>query len=333
MGSCHSCFLHQSFHIHLNKEKGRGPWSWRRYQSNCEEQLAETARMAPGGIYRKCEEPDHAEMESTIPGKADSFLLKYHTCVSGRRSLPILYAVNAVLVLLWIIIFAVTISKYSEMARKLEQLNDHQAVLTANGSRMEKQLEGLRSNHSILGSRLTEELKKLESQQETRGKEVSKHLANLDAAEERIQEDTFKLLEALHKMNDSACRVCPEGWLLNRGHCYHFQEKQNHWSLAKTLCEEQESSLVIIDDYEEQRFLTSHSKNNVLWIGLSDINTENTFVWVDRSPASYTYWNPRQPNNYGHGQDCVVMTTSGRWDDRECGSNADGWICEKAWKC
>ncbi|XP_042303963.1 low affinity immunoglobulin epsilon Fc receptor-like isoform X2 [Sceloporus undulatus] len=225
------------------------------------------------------------------------------------------------------------ISKYSEMAKEFEQLHNNQTLLTASGARMEKQLAGLHSDHSKDGSRLTEQLKKLEAKQDTMKKEVYKHLTDLDAAEERIQEDTFKLQEALYKMNVSACRVCPEGWLLNRGSCYLFQKMNQHWSFAQKSCTDEDSSLVVINDAEEQSFLTLHSEKKIYWIGLSDMNSESTFTWVDYTSTSYTHWNPREPNNAGRGQDCVVMTGTGWWDDIECGGNADGWICEQAWKC
>ncbi|KAH0629609.1 hypothetical protein JD844_011818 [Phrynosoma platyrhinos] len=203
----------------------------------------------------------------------------------------------------------------SKMAKEFEQLHNNQTLLTASGSR------------------LTEQLKKLESQQNARKKEVDKHLTDLDVAEEMIQADTFKLLEALHKMNVSACHVCPDGWLLNRGRCYLFHQMNKHWSFAQKSCVDEEGFLVVINDAEEQRFLTLHSERKIYWIGLSDMTTENKFTWVDGTSTSYTHWNPREPNNAGRGQDCVVMTGTGWWDDIECGGNADGWICEKPWKC
>ena len=43
------------------------------------------------------------------------------------------------------------------------------------------------------------------------------------------------------------------------------------------------------------------------WIGLSDIETEGSFVFLDGvvSTQSNTGWGPNEPNNENHGEDCV----------------------------
>ena len=40
------------------------------------------------------------------------------------------------------------------------------------------------------------------------------------------------------------------------------------------------------------------------WIGLSDRDTEGTFVWADNQLNNFTYWAKNQPNNFNN-EDCV----------------------------
>nr|XP_020651942.1 low affinity immunoglobulin epsilon Fc receptor [Pogona vitticeps] len=287
--------------------------------------------MAPTRIYQKCEEPEQTIISNLSTQTAAGFPLKYCKCASEKTHVLILYILNGLSFLLWIILLSLA-SKYSEMASELEQLRNNQTVLRANGSNMENQLKALHSKNSAYGLKLNESLNMLASHKELL-KGVDNKMGNLETEARKLRDNTFKLTDALYKINASACRVCPEGWLLNKGHCYHFRTMSKHWSFAKTSCEEEDSQLIIINDEEEQKFLDSQKNSKSYWIGLHDISSENKFIWVDNSSPSYTHWNPREPNNYGHGEDCVEMTSSGFWNDRECGSTTDGWICEKPWQC
>lgn len=59
------------------------------------------------------------------------------------------------------------------------------------------------------------------------------------------------------------------------------------------------------------------------FIGGNDIAVENTFVWEDGSPVSFTNWATNEPNN-GNGtyeEDCIVIAgarVDKKWDDRPC---------------
>ncbi|XP_062976568.1 low affinity immunoglobulin epsilon Fc receptor-like [Elgaria multicarinata webbii] len=292
--------------------------------------------MPQGGIYRPCEEAeDTVNKEVMIPKRAGGFLLQHCRCGSEGTSMSILYIVNGVSFLLWIIIFAVMLSKYSEMAKELEQLRSNQTALRTNGFNMEKQLQAFNSKHSAYGSSLNGSLHKLEADHNTLKKDAYKELHDLQKNVGNFREEAFKIQGALYKINASACRICPEGWVLNRGQCYFFQKMSQHWSFAKNRCEEKGARLVSINDAEEQKFLTSIVKKEWkdYWIGLNDIHAENTFVWVGGDTVSYTNWYVREPNNLNKGEDCVVMKSSGFWNDQECGGTADGWICEKSWSC
>ncbi|XP_054834316.1 C-type lectin domain family 4 member G-like [Eublepharis macularius] len=290
--------------------------------------------MAPGGIYTKCEEPDTDVVKDNMFDKrTGGFLLQQSRCCSQGTSISVLYIANAVLFLLWIITIIIISGKYSRMTKELERLHSEQTLLSGNDTYMVKQLEVLHSNQSTYATELNNSLQRLEHNQNKLKQDVTKLQNDLTTEKKKIWDETFKLQNALQKLNASACKMCPEGWLLNKGKCYYFHEQEIHWSLAKNFCENQGSHLVVINDADEQMFLQSKKKRYLYWIGLHDMKNENTFVWVDDSPLSYTHWFAGEPNDYGHGEDCVTMTERGWWNDYACGREVTGTICEKPWNC
>ena len=69
------------------------------------------------------------------------------------------------------------------------------------------------------------------------------------------------------------------------------------------------------------------------WLGLSDINTEGTFVWNDGTPVDFIHWAKNQPNNF-HNQDCIhtigLLQDHGyEWNDINC-SDCHRFTCKKA---
>ena len=51
--------------------------------------------------------------------------------------------------------------------------------------------------------------------------------------------------------------------------------------------------------------------NGHVWIGVNDIDEEGTFVSTDGSVLTFTNWKTGQPDNWGSGEDAVVI----RWSD------------------
>ena len=65
------------------------------------------------------------------------------------------------------------------------------------------------------------------------------------------------------------------------------------------------------------------------WIGLNDINNESIFKWADGSDINYynyTNWNSGEPNDYNNNEDCIEMTSNGKWNDNQC-SNSLQFLC------
>ncbi|XP_078123665.1 hepatic lectin-like isoform X3 [Sander vitreus] len=139
---------------------------------------------------------------------------------------------------------------------------------------------------------------------------------------------------------------CEEGWELHGGKCYNFSIDSLPWYLSRKQCIDQHGDLVKIDSREEQTFLELKVREKMnededkFWIGLTDSETEDTWLWADGSPldTSLTFWFSGEPDNWtgrdSNGEDCVRMGEKGGtpdlkcWFDKSCKEH-HRHICEK----
>ncbi|KAJ8256380.1 hypothetical protein COCON_G00185320 [Conger conger] len=76
------------------------------------------------------------------------------------------------------------------------------------------------------------------------------------------------------------CKPCPQGWEQFSSKCYYFSTEGKSWMNSRRDCVRQGADLVIIESQEEQEFITKYTQD-FNWIGLSDSETEGTWLWVD----------------------------------------------------
>ena len=67
-----------------------------------------------------------------------------------------------------------------------------------------------------------------------------------------------------------------------------------------------------------------------IWIGLNDIERENTWVWEngERLLSSDADWMPGQPDNFAGAEDCVEMYQYQGWNDLPCDYAVPVPLCE-----
>uniref|UniRef100_A0A3Q1KFN6 C-type lectin domain-containing protein n=1 Tax=Anabas testudineus TaxID=64144 RepID=A0A3Q1KFN6_ANATE len=129
-------------------------------------------------------------------------------------------------------------------------------------------------------------------------------------------------------------KTCPAGWRMFSCSCYFLSSQLGSWTFGRDDCRKKGAHLVVIDSAEEQTFLSGFTKQQT-WIGLSDLEKEGTWKWMDGTPLTLKYWTRNQPDNGGGDprwgeEDCVHIRTEENtlWNDLSC-NNSQQWICEK----
>ncbi|KAM3613759.1 uncharacterized protein V6R79_004749 [Siganus canaliculatus] len=127
------------------------------------------------------------------------------------------------------------------------------------------------------------------------------------------------------------CTECPDKWLNVGDQCFLLHTDRHTWQRSKQMCAEAGGHLAILTTKdqldavgEEGRRIGGTFSN--YWIGLSDIETEGEWKWVDNSKLKApTFWDAlsSQPDNnpaVGEaGEDCAMVSTfSQTWNDVPC---------------
>ena len=130
----------------------------------------------------------------------------------------------------------------------------------------------------------------------------------------------------------STSDICEKDWLYFRGYCYRKVAPCSSWTLSQGACAIQGANLPSIHSQEENVFVQSLHGGEKSWLGLSDINTEGTFVWTDGTNTDFYHWASHQPNNFGN-QDCVhtlgfLQNHDYEWNDINC-TDCHRFTCKK----
>ncbi|KAI4902906.1 hypothetical protein NFI96_020435, partial [Prochilodus magdalenae] len=110
---------------------------------------------------------------------------------------------------------------------------------------------------------------------------------------------------------------------------------ENSWGESRKYCKERGADLVIINSTEKQEFISKVFGHTEAWIGLTDIEKEGIWKWVDGSVLTTVFWWTGEPNSYGGEEDCALTgftkaksVNISTWNDVSCNIYRVG-ICEK----
>ena len=123
------------------------------------------------------------------------------------------------------------------------------------------------------------------------------------------------------------------------GHCYALHELGSNiaWDSARTACIADGGHLATYaSSAEEAAVMPVLAPTDRTWIGMSDVEIEGTWLWIDAEPMSYTNWRGTEPNNGSGGpvENCGVNSqaaTSWQWNDIACDGGINGtpnYLCE-----
>ncbi|XP_068444047.1 type-2 ice-structuring protein-like [Clinocottus analis] len=128
---------------------------------------------------------------------------------------------------------------------------------------------------------------------------------------------------------------CPGRWTSSNGRCFRYNPKPMTWARAEKNCVAMGGNLASVRDVEDYHavqwvIMSSSHEYKEAWIGGSDAQEENQWLWSDGAPFHYTNWCPREPNNVHGKQNCLHMNHgAGKcWDDLQCSVRSPS-VCAK----
>ncbi|XP_044230675.1 C-type lectin domain family 4 member M-like isoform X1 [Thunnus albacares] len=224
--------------------------------------------------------------------------------------------------------------------------------------------------HQIKAQELFIEVKHLQAMQsevikaeEETHKALKKELSNLQALQLQLdrnktlsdgfqsQIEALQVEKAILQSSTSdilaSCGRCLPGWFLLNTSCYFHSKSESsllkNWPDSRADCIHRGADLVVIDNLEEQVNLSEFlpkldsrpwwRRRGGVWIGLTDIQTEGTWVWVNNvTQLDRRYWRQREHDNYGTlDDDCAALmntdSSQEMWYDASCKENKE-WLCE-----
>ncbi|XP_035849100.1 asialoglycoprotein receptor 1-like isoform X1 [Sander lucioperca] len=206
---------------------------------------------------------------------------------------------------------------YSQLQPRYKVLQTRYDQLSNNNSQLQSSYETLSVNHS----KLQDEVKQLKDRTEvillqTRYDQLSNNYSQL--------QDEVKQLK-----NRTEEKCCCDGWTRFGCSCYFKSKEKKTWSGRRADCQQRGADLVIINNKEEQKFVTELNKDGESWIGLRYVGKQGgwKWEWVDKSPLTETFWAAGlTPDYYLNAATCCDQ--QGKWTQRYSENNKN-WICEK----
>ena len=112
-------------------------------------------------------------------------------------------------------------------------------------------------------------------------------------------------------------------------HFYKMHTSLKTWREAESICRLEGGHLAMEKSQATRDFIIKTWPDDVFWIGVHDINTEDSFEFADGTVVETSYWLDGQPDNWGEKEDCVIHNNNTHeWRDEAC--NLDfNFLCQR----
>uniref|UniRef100_A0A3B4C4T3 C-type lectin domain-containing protein n=1 Tax=Pygocentrus nattereri TaxID=42514 RepID=A0A3B4C4T3_PYGNA len=211
----------------------------------------------------------------------------------------------------------------TNLAKKRDQLQASNTNLVKERDQLQTSYTNLAKERDQLQTSYTN-LAKERDQLQASNTNLAKERDQLQASNTNLAKERDTLQRKLSELDGNINKA---GWMYFRSSIYYMSTEKKSWTESRQDCKNKGADLVIINSREEQ-FVEMIRKGQEAWIGLSDINQENGWKWVDGSTLNTRFWCSREPNNYEGNEDCVITDILNTWNDIKC-SVRISWICEK----
>ena len=107
---------------------------------------------------------------------------------------------------------------------------------------------------------------------------------------------------------------------------YELYTNKVTWKTAKAICEAKGGHLVIVNNSDENSFVSSFAQTDI-WMGITDNQKEGQWVDVFGDTISYSNWGENQPDNHFMCENYGEMYKNGTWNDHKNFAKV-AFICE-----
>uniref|UniRef100_A0A3P8Q238 C-type lectin domain-containing protein n=1 Tax=Astatotilapia calliptera TaxID=8154 RepID=A0A3P8Q238_ASTCA len=117
--------------------------------------------------------------------------------------------------------------------------------------------------------------------------------------------------------------TCPDNWSEFGGRCFHYVSVQMTWAEAEKNCQAMKANLASVNNAEDneniQKVIRAASLNATrTWIGGTDCQMNDLWLWSDGSHFLFSAWKPGQPDNWESNESCIEINHGGKWNDVKC---------------
>uniref|UniRef100_A0AAX7UU40 C-type lectin domain-containing protein n=1 Tax=Astatotilapia calliptera TaxID=8154 RepID=A0AAX7UU40_ASTCA len=110
--------------------------------------------------------------------------------------------------------------------------------------------------------------------------------------------------------------TCPDNWSEFGGRCFHYVSVQMTWAEAEKNCQAMKAHLASVNNAEDneniQKVIRAASLNATrTWIGGTDCQMNDLWLWSDGSHFLFSAWKPGQPDNWESNEACIEINHGG----------------------
>ncbi|XP_033894138.3 low affinity immunoglobulin epsilon Fc receptor-like isoform X1 [Acipenser ruthenus] len=277
----------------------------------------------------------------------------------GTRAIVLLYILLIISFVMWGVLLYVAIVKYSEISTEVQNLTMELSMIRENGSEMSEniqqqstitngissQVRSMKTDISQLkteGSKMSENIQRQStitggissqvrrmktdiSQMKTEGSKMSENIQRQSAITGGISSQVRSMETDISQMKTEVAVSKSYIWeqFMKK---YTFSTEKKKWGEARDICVSQGASLAVASSIAELAYLKERIEESH-WIGLSDLETEGQWKWLDGTEVGKSYWKSAQPDNFNE-EDCGEILQTGELNDSHC-NTMKLWICEK----